>query len=258
MAKTPITYYGGKQTMLKHILPLIPKHKVYTETFVGGAAVFFAKEPSEIEVINDINGELMNFYQVAKSNFKELRKLIELSLYSRDVYMFARFVYSYPWHFNNIRRAWAVWVLSKMTFASRIDGSFGYGKTKNTVSKKIRNSIDQFTEAICNRLRNTCIENREAIAIIRTRDTSDTFHFVDPPYIDTDCGHYKGYTIDNFKALIAQLEKCSGKFMLTMFPHKVLDSPIQKNGWNIKEIPRTISAAKSIRRKKIEVIVMNY
>jgi len=37
--KTPISYYGGKQALLKHILPLIPKHKLYTEAFCGGAAV---------------------------------------------------------------------------------------------------------------------------------------------------------------------------------------------------------------------------
>lgn len=60
--RTPITYYGGKQTLLKHILPLIPKHTIYTEAFCGGAAVFFAKKPAEAEVINDINQDLVNFY----------------------------------------------------------------------------------------------------------------------------------------------------------------------------------------------------
>ena len=49
--RTPISYYGGKQTMLKHILPLIPRHRIYTEAFCGGAAVLFAKRPAEAEVI---------------------------------------------------------------------------------------------------------------------------------------------------------------------------------------------------------------
>lgn len=64
--RTPISYYGGKQTMLKHILPLIPSHKIYTEAFCGGAAVLFAKRPSEAEIINDINMELTNFYWLCK------------------------------------------------------------------------------------------------------------------------------------------------------------------------------------------------
>ena len=44
--KTPISYYGGKQMLLKHILPLIPEHTLYTEAFCGGCAVLFAKPPA--------------------------------------------------------------------------------------------------------------------------------------------------------------------------------------------------------------------
>ena len=56
--KTPISYYGGKQSLAATILGLIPPHRLYCEPFVGGAAVFFAKEKSKVEVINDTNGEI--------------------------------------------------------------------------------------------------------------------------------------------------------------------------------------------------------
>ena len=82
--KTPISYYGGKQTLLKHILPLIPDHKLYTEAFCGGCAVLFAKAPAECEVINDINTELVNFYKVAKTRYPELKTLVDASLHSRE------------------------------------------------------------------------------------------------------------------------------------------------------------------------------
>ena len=82
--KTPISYYGGKQSMLKHILPIIPTHKVYVEPFFGGGAVFWAKEQSEIEVINDYNGNVVNFYEQLKTNFKELKNLVDATPYSRE------------------------------------------------------------------------------------------------------------------------------------------------------------------------------
>ena len=61
-----LIYYGGKQNMLSHILPLIPKHKCYVEPFCGGAAVFFAKDKSSNEILNDNNNNLINFYRILK------------------------------------------------------------------------------------------------------------------------------------------------------------------------------------------------
>lgn len=78
--KTPISYYGGKQTLLKHILPLIPKHKLYTEAFCGGAAVLFAKRPADGEVINDISMDITNFYWMAKVYYRDLKQEIEKTL----------------------------------------------------------------------------------------------------------------------------------------------------------------------------------
>ena len=60
--KTPITYYGGKQSMINEILGRIPEHRLYVEPFFGGGAVFFAKPPSKVEIINDVNSEVINFY----------------------------------------------------------------------------------------------------------------------------------------------------------------------------------------------------
>nr|DAS50173.1 MAG TPA: DNA adenine methylase [Caudoviricetes sp.] len=78
--RTPISYYGGKQTMLPHILPLIPQHKIYTEPFFGGGAVFWAKEQTKTEIINDFNANVFNFYKVLKTDFEELRMLIEKTI----------------------------------------------------------------------------------------------------------------------------------------------------------------------------------
>ncbi len=106
--KTPIAYYGGKQTLLRHILPLIPTHRCYTEAFVGGAALYFAKEPAEVEVINDVNVNLINFYQVLQTNFPALKTEIDKTLHSRDMHLKARIIYDHPTLFNTIERAWAL------------------------------------------------------------------------------------------------------------------------------------------------------
>jgi DNA adenine methylase len=72
--KTLLSYYGGKQQLAPAILGLIPEHRIYCEPFLGGAAVFFAKEPSKVEIINDCNGEIVNFYEVLKRDYSALEK----------------------------------------------------------------------------------------------------------------------------------------------------------------------------------------
>ena len=256
--KTPISYYGGKQTMLKYILPLIPPHKIYTEAFCGGAAVLFAKRPVEAEFINDINMEITNFYWCAQVYFHELKQVIDKTLHSRDIHAHAAHINAFPQFFTPVQRAWAVWVLCKMSFGSMLDGSFGYDFS-GTMIKKLRNAKDGFTEHLCKRLERVTIENRNAIDVIACYDTFDTFHFVDPPYVNSDCGHYEGvFSEQNMEQLLRLLETIKGKFMLTMFPHIMIENYAIKNKWMIHRVERTISASKASRRKQEEWMVCNY
>lgn len=256
--KTPITYYGGKQTMLKHIMPLIPSHKLYTEAFCGGASVLFAKEPSQAEVINDINSEMTNFYIEAKTNYKDLKTKIDKTLHSRDMHDHAAHIMCFPQFFTSSERAWAIWVLCKTSFASMLDAVFGYDFSGG-MPKKLGNAKDGFTEHLCKRLENVTIENRDALEVIKTYDNVNAFHFVDPPYINSDCGHYEGsFNEQNMEQLLQLLTTIKGKFMLTMFPFDLIERYANDNNWIIHRVERTISASKSNRRKQEEWIICNY
>jgi DNA adenine methylase len=257
--KTPISYYGGKQTLMRHILPLVPAHQLYTESFAGGAALYFAKEPSKIEVINDINQNLINFYKVLKHDYNALKMKIEATLHSRACFEFAAWVYDNPLYFDSFERAWAVWVLSKVSFASKLNGTFGYDRSENCICKKLKNARESFTEELSKRLENTQIECTSAFHVISSRDCDSAFHFIDPPYINTDCGHYADtFNLSDFERLLEMLSSLKGKFMLTMFPHSLLNEYIKVQNWRVVEVERTISASKVNRRKQKELIVMNY
>ena len=114
---------------------------------------------------------------------------------------------------------WAVWVCTKLGFASMIDGTFGYDRTGAT-TQKLRNAREAFTEELCRRLEHVVVECEDGVHLIRRYDTPDAFHFVDPPYVGSDCGHYNG-TFDeaDLMRLLEMLASMRGKFMLTMFPH---------------------------------------
>ncbi len=142
--KTPTSYYGGKQNLITTIMPLIPEHETYTETFVGGGAIFWAKPKSQVEIINDTNRELINFYECAQNNFVELEKMVRISLHSRSMHNDATVIYNNPHMFSRLRRAWAVWVLAAQSFSSMLDGSWGYDIIKSTTSSKVKRKREDF------------------------------------------------------------------------------------------------------------------
>lgn len=258
--KTPITYYGGKQLMAKNILPLIPIHNLYCEPFAGGAAIFFAKQPSEVEILNDTNRELINFYRVVQNDFTSLEKEVKITLHSRDLHRKASVIYNNPDMFSELKRAWALWVLSSQGFAGQIDSSWGYDKSKNSTPKKIGNKKEAFTYELAIRLQQVQLECADALYVIRSRDTKESFFYVDPPYFNSDMGHYDGYSQEDFEALLQLLSSIRGKFMLSSYPSDVLSRYTNLHGWKTRSFKGNVSVgAKSGKPKsKIEVLTSNF
>lgn len=261
MPKTPISYYGGKQNMLRHILPVIPNHQIYTEAFFGGGAVFFAKEPAASEIINDANAMVINFYKVVQTDFLSLKAKIEATLFSRATYTVALTIYKMPHLFTELQQAWAFYIATNMGFSSKI-GSWGFDKYGKRLKSFLNRKLN-FDESICDRLERTQIECVDAVRVITTYDCEDAFHYIDPPYIDTHMGHYGGYTREDYKQLLETLSTLKGKFLLSGFPNDILEEYLQKNQWHIKSFEKLKTASKATlgkprTTKKTEVLVANY
>lgn len=260
MPKTPISYYGGKLNLVAEILPLIPEHTIYTEAFFGGGAIFFAKPPSEAETINDTNSMVVNFYEIVVTDYHNLKQKIEATLFSRASYTVALSIYRMPHLFSKLQQACAFYIATNMGFSCRI-GSWGYDKYGKRV-KAFRNKKLVFNDEIYKRLENVQIENTDACKVIKARDTEDAFHYVDPPYIDTNQGHYAGYTKTQYRELLETLSKIQGKFLLSSYPSKLLTKYTKKHGWYTKTFDKPLSARKAVKGKlrgrKIEVLTANY
>lgn len=257
--RTPISYYGGKQQMVRHILPLIPEHKIYVEPFFGGGAIYWAKEPSRCEVINDVNSHITNFYEVLKHDFFNLREAIEKTLHSRETYKQALVIYHVPHLFTRVQRAWAFWVATNQGFSCKI-GTWGYDRDKR--ARTIANKIEMFKEELESRMRLTQIECNDAHKVISSRDSEETFVYADPPYVDTNQGHYGGYTHEHFRRDLDALAGMKGKFLLSTYPSDVLDEYVKKHGWYTQKIEKTLSASNGAkltnRKRKIEMLTANY
>lgn len=257
--KTPIIYYGGKSSMLNHILPLIPPHDVYTEAFFGGGTVFFEKSPAMNETINDTLDIVINFYRQLKMNFEELKNLVESTLISRTLHREALSIIRHKEQHSAVQVAWAFWLSTTFSFNNTIGGGLKWTKDGQTnVPCELKNKKIEFGIELAKRLENATIENKDALEVIQTKDSSEAFHYIDPPYIGADQGHYAGYKEEDFVKLLDLLGRIKGKFLLSNYNSEILDEYVKINNWHKMEFVKNLQACKNKGRKKTEVLVWNY
>jgi DNA adenine methylase len=258
--KTPITYYGGKQNMADIIVPLLPLHRLYCEPFTGGAAIFFAKHPSTEEVLNDLNEEVVNFWEVLKTDYDGLADAVNVSLHSRELHRQAGVVYANTDMFDRVKRAWAVWYLTSAGFGSMIDGTWG-NDLQGKRALALKNKRDNFLPCLSERLAHVRIENCDACKVIKDNDAPDSLFYTDPPYVGADQGHYAGYTQEMFDALLETLADIKGKFLLSSYPNENLVKFTGKCGWHTVEVKMNNSMSAAERghgMEKTEVLTANY
>ena len=156
MAKPIVPWIGGKRKLADHILPLFPEHQCYVEPFAGAAALFFLKEPSPVEVINDINGELINLYRVIKHHLEELYRQFKWLLTSRQIWQWLQ---DTPVEtLTDVQRAARFLYLQKLAFGGKVDGqTFGTATTSRPRFNIF--SLEQDLQEAHFRLANSTIEH---------------------------------------------------------------------------------------------------
>ena len=226
---------------------------------LGEQLFFFAKPKSEAEIINDINSEIVNFYEVLQRDFSTLQSEVSISLHSRKLHKHAQVVYDNPDMFDRIKRAWAIWMLANGSFGCNLTAGFGYDK-RGSSTRTLANKRNAFTEELSIRIQDVQIECCDALKIIRSRDSKETFFYLDPPYVGADQGHYDGYSQEDFNSLLEELSKIEGKFLLSSYRNKVLNDFVSELGWYQIEfkMAKAMTAQTGKTIEKVEVITTNY
>jgi len=230
---------------------MITEHNCYAEVFLGAGWVYFGKEPSKVEVINDVDKELINLFKMIKYHAPEIERQLEYEFSARDI--FEEYKNCTLEYLTEIHRAVKFLYLISQSFASKGD-HYGYGTTSKPKPQIFYEGV---LKDIKNRLRNTYVENLSFEKIIEKYDREHTFFFCDPPYFETE-GYSNRFGEKEHLLLRDRLTKLNGKFLLTINDHpKVRD---WYKDFNIKEVEvgYSISKEKEGRRKYKELIITNY
>lgn len=208
----PITIIGGKSRVAKSIIALFPDHLCYAEPFSGGAQVLFRKPPSRVEVLNDLDGELVNFFRVCQAHPDELIRCLAWHMPSRK--WFDLLKQSAPHGLTDIQRAVRFFYISRLSFGGRVlNPTFGYGVTERPRFRFSR--LPSILKAAHERLRDVQIECLPYQELLQRYDTKDTLFFCDPPYWKRPYYNYN-FNESQFLELAEALTKLKGKFLLTI------------------------------------------
>lgn len=214
-AKPIIPWMGGKRRLAKHILPLFPQHTCYCEPFCGGAAVFFMKEPSEVEVINDWNGELVNLYRVVKHHLEEFIRQFKYALVSRQIFEWLKQTPTEV--LTDIQRAARFFYLQKNAFGGRAENqTFGTSAVAPPRMNLTRIEEDLSTAHL--RLSRCLIEHLSWEACVRRYDRPGTLFYLDPPYWAT-AGYGVEFGLEQYDLMADLARTIQGKMVISVNDH---------------------------------------
>ncbi len=213
----PITYMGGKSRLAERLIALFPRHTAYVEPFAGGAQVFFRKEPSRVEVLNDLDGELVNFLRICQLHHEELLRWLSYAVASRKLYeLYQR---QPPELLTDIQRAARFLYLQRVSWGGKATDQ-NYRYTLQRSGRFAPSFIRPLIEQAAKRLDRVQLENWPYEKVLERYDRPDTLFYCDPPYVDRPLYRFN-FAREHFQALADRLKRIKGKFLLSINDHPV-------------------------------------
>lgn len=222
--KRPVfRWKGSKWRIRKWLANLISELEfdVYAAHFAGAEAVLTALPPAPIEIINDLDGEVVNFWRVLRDRGDELRQVLLLTPYSREEYFESNEATDDP---LEAARRFAIW--TGQGYSPERGKGFATGACTSHRSASIWANYVDALPAIIERIRRVVLENREATRTIDIYDGKQTLHFCDPPYPGVS-----GYEarFDEHRGLLEQLIQVKGQVVLCSYANPLYDEMLA--GW---------------------------
>jgi len=263
--KPPFTYFGGKTVLAERIVALLPDHEHYIEPFAGSLAVLLAKAPSSMETVNDLDGDLMNFWRVLRERPADLERVCALTPHSR-----AEYVLAYEPASDDLERARRVWVnLTQGRGGQMRRTGWRFYQDPHGSHSSMPDYLDAYTArlaAAAARLRNVSLECMDALELIEGYGRHpETLIYADPPYLGSLRSLNKGRcrgpdyphelrTDDDHRDLLKALLGCRASVVLSGYASPLYDDLL--SAWSRREIA-TQTGNGGTARARIEVVWSN-
>lgn len=252
-AQPLVPWQGGKRRLAKHIIPRMPEHTCYVEPFAGAAAIFFMRpEAAKVEVLNDVNGDMVNLYRVVQHHLDEFVRQFRWALVSREMYKWAQLTDVRT--LTDIQRAARFYYLQKMAFGGKATGqTFGTATTAAPRLNLLR--IEEQLSAAHLRLSRVYIEHLDWAECIKKYDREHTLFYCDPPYWETT-GYGVDFGWEQYEELRQAMQDCKGKVILSINDHPDIRELFSGFRMETLGIRYTVGAGEG--KKAQELLIFNF
>lgn len=261
-----VRYHGSKWRLAPWIMSHFPEHRIYTEVFGGAAGVLIQKPRAYSEVYNDLDGDVVNLFEVLRHPVMRAQLVHDLV-----VTPYARAEFERAWEpaENPVERARRLVIRAMMGFGSAgaTKGSTGFRIDTKREYETAQHTWVMYPDnlaAVGQRLTGVLIENRSAIEVLSAHDTPQTLHYVDPPYVfEARCrikgkagsrGYRHEMDADDHLELIDELKGLRGMVVLSGYATELYDQALQ--GWERRTTKARISGGRGTAMRE-EVVWMN-
>lgn len=250
-----IPWLGGKRRLADRLIPLFPHYECYVEVFCGGGALYFLRPmPASVEVINDINGDLVNLYRVVQCHLEEFVRQFKWAISSRQVFKWAQM--TAPETLTDIQRAARFFYLQHHAFGGKVNGqNFGTATTSPAVNLL---RIEENLSAAHLRLAGgTTVENLPWEDCFNRYDRPHTFFYMDPPYWETE-GYGVPFEWEQYERLAKSMKSCKGKAMLSINDHPAIRECFSGLVFHELEIKYSVANNQGKPKESGELVITNY
>jgi len=256
-ARPIIPWIGGKGRLSEQLLRLFAPHECYVEAFCGGGALFFRRPaPAKVEILNDINGELVNLYRVVQNHLEEFVRQFKWALSSRQVFKWQQM--TRPETLTDIQRAARFFYLHHHCYSGKVvDQSFGTATTAVPINLL---RIEENLSAVHLRLAGVTIENAPWFECCERYDRAHTLLYLDPPYWETE-GYGVPFEFVEYERMAAFIRCCKSRAMVSINDHPEIRRVFEGLHMHELGIRYTIGTTDKLRAPKEEsreLVITNY
>ncbi len=248
----PLSYIGGKNRLAGQIVPMLPAHKTYVEPFSGGAQILFHKPPSDVEILNDLDGEIVNFFRVCQQHPEELVRYLKSMIVSREWYKLLQ--ESNPETLTDIQRAARHLYLLKNSYGGMVVRQ-NYHLHVVQAPGFNPDKLPEIIADVHKRLARVQIECLPYEKVLKHFDRPETCFYLDPPYYGRSLYRHN-LSPKDFAAMAKLLEGLKGKFILSLNDLPEVRAIFQQ--FKIQAVELAYSAQPSVGRRYGEVLITNF